>query len=392
MTREMAVWGSTLIRVMLAAVFFLYILPIAAFSLDYPFQVFQVLLLFSFFLLGALVAMRGLGRIPYIDYSNRFMVTPKAVYWVFAFYLVTNYSVIGNSIYALINNSFISFTYQNAVDRYENYEEVSNLTFFERVSVIGFLMSGSLSASVTHNKGRVHMMLFIMIIVESMQLARYGVLFVFVTYFIEYAIRNNRGLQLMPVRKIFKLGLYVIFSLSLIFLFSAYFRVAGRVDDVMATLLYKLGQYTIAMHEALLIWMSNYSDSYASTLGTNSLAGIYKIFGYKVDQGFYKLTDTSFGPTNIYSIFRGLLSDFGVIGTSVILLISGYTLAKYSKISMSFISFNLVRLIMLVTLFCLISPLNYFNCVVAVMMSGIIISGFNFGISRSILDREVGRL
>lgn len=375
----MALWGNTLSRIIVLAFLSLYVMPIMLFIFDYPFQVFQFILISSFFVIGLSVPAARLRHIPYIDYTDRFRVTPMAVYLIFLIYVTSNYGVILDTFNSIVSNNFVSFVYQNAVDRYESYEMVSNYSVFQRISVIGFLMSGSLVASVSDKRMQVHIMLFIMIIIESMQLARYGVLYVFVTYFIEYTIRNNRHLQLLKFRSLFKKGLYVISCLIAVFLFSAYYRVAGRVDDVLYVLVIKFAQYTIAMHEALLIWMADNSDSYATYFGSKSFAGVYKIFGFQTDQGFYKLTETSFGATNIYTTFRGLLSDFGVIGTASILLLSGYAISKYSKVNMTFITYNLVRFIMTMILFCLVSPMNYFNCVAAVIGSGIVIAGFNFG-------------
>lgn len=375
----MALWGSTLIRIIILAFLSLYLMPIMLFIFDYPFQVFQFILISSFFVIGLSLPAARLRHMPYIDYTDRFRVTPKAVYLIFLIYVTSNYGVILDTFNSIVSNNFVSFVYQNTLDRYESYEMVSNYSLFQRISVIGFLMSGSLVASVSDNRMQVHIMLFIMIIIESMQLARYGVLFVSVTYFVEYVIRNNRHLQLLKFRSLFKKGLYVVSCLIAVFLFSAYYRIAGRVDDVLDVLIIKFAQYTIAMHEALLIWMADNSDSYATYFGSNSFAGVYKIFGFHTEQGFYKLTKTSFGATNIYTTFRGLLSDFGVIGTASILFLAGYAISKYSKVNMTFISYNLVRFIMIMILFCLISPMNYFNCVAAVIGSGIAIAGINFG-------------
>lgn len=376
---KIALWGSTLSKIIALAFLFLYVAPIMIFTIDYPFQVFQFVLISSFFVIGLLAPATRLRHMPYIDYTDRFRVTPMAVYLIFLIYVTSNFGVILDMFNSIVSNNFISFVYQNAVDRYESFETVSNYTILQRISVIGFLMSGSLVASVSDKRIQVHILLFIMIFIESLQLARFGVLFVFVTYFVEYVIRNNRSLQLLKFWSLLKTGLYATSCLIAIFWFSAYFRIAGRVDDVSAVLIIKFAQYTIAMHEALLIWMASNSDSYATYFGSNSFAGVFKIFGFHTDQGFYKLTETSFGATNIYTTIRGLLSDFGVVGTSSILFFSGFTIYKYSKVNMTFISYNLVRLIITMILFCLISPMNYFNCVAASIGSGVIIAGFNFG-------------
>tara|TARA_X000000950_G_scaffold288894_1_gene408161 strand:+ start:12246 stop:13208 length:963 start_codon:yes stop_codon:yes gene_type:complete len=310
-----------------------------------------------------------------VDYSERFTIKAEVFYLFVFIFLIAKASIILNAASSLISGEFVQFAYNNAINRYENFEEVSQVSLLERIGTIVFLMSGSLCASIQKKKFLAHCLLLFMILVSSVELSRLGVLFVFVTYFIEFIIRNNKSLQLTSNFKLLKIGAQIMFGLLLIFIFSAYFRISSNHDDVIGILLLKLAVYTIAMYEAVLIWMSSNIESYFSTFGTQTFAGIYKILGLSFDQGFYASVDTRFGTTNIYTNLRGFFSDFGIIGTSFIFFIFGYILSWYSKNNMSFFSYFIVRLFLLMSIFMLYSPMIFFNIVVAFLFSGILIAG-----------------
>jgi oligosaccharide repeat unit polymerase len=77
---------------------------------------------------------------------------------------------------------------------------------------------------------------------------------------------------------------------------------------------------------AFTIWFSNYSLSQDLSLGLNTFAAPMEILGLtERASGFYK-DFISIGPsvTNIYSAFRGIVSDFGLIGSLIFLGFFGY--------------------------------------------------------------------
>lgn len=350
---------------------FLYFLPPFIFiGLNYSFQLFQIFVLNLTFLLGLVSAMIVTKNIKKsCDYQKFYIIDPKYFYLLFIVYMITKFSLIIDVFSNLVNGSYIEYSYNRALSRYEG-EELKSEDFFQRIGTLAFLMSGSIAASVVESKNKILLMLLFMIFIESSGLARLGVLIVFITYIIEITIRNNHKIQTTKIYKLFGQALILFSALSIIFLYSAYFRVYFK-DDVVNILLYKLGIYTISMYEALMQWMS--ANDFGNGLGTNTLAGIYKIFGYKTEQGFYELVDTSFGPTNIYTNLRGLLSDFGFLGSSVILFISGFMISYYSKARMTLPSYLIVRIMLFLMVFNLFSPFIHFNTFASFMLSGVLI-------------------
>ena len=363
-----------MIRIIVAVLLTLYVFPYSLFFYDYPFQIFQIYLVCLFFTLGLAYANFQSRSLYYINYSDRFTIKPELFYLFFFVFLIAKASVILDASSSLISGEFAQYAYNKAIDRYENLEEAGQ-TPLERIGAIIFLMSGSLCASIHKKKFLAHCFLFFMILVSSVELARTGVLFVFATYFIEFIIRNNKSLQLSSNLRLFKIGIQILFALLLIYLFSAYFRISSSSNDVMGIILLKLLVYTFGMYEAVLMWMSSNIESYFSSYGTKTFAGIYKILGLSFEQGFYTPIDTRFGTTNIYTNMRGFFSDFGIIGTSLIFFIFGYVLSWYSKNDMSFFSYLIVRLFLLMLVFMIYSPMIFFNTFVAFILSGILIAG-----------------
>jgi oligosaccharide repeat unit polymerase len=364
-----------MLKIILYAFFILYILPQFLFIVKYPFEVIQVLTIAAFFLLGALFAQLKVSNLSYLDYSDRFALQPKVFYLIFLFYMITRAEAVNDIVTHLISGEFMSYALNNAVQRYTNFDEVSQQSIIQRFGTISFLMSGSLAASIKTERRKVHMLLILMILIESASLARLGVLVVFVTYFVEFVIRHNVRLQKLPLMRLGVIAFFLVVILAAIFLFSAYGRVSDKDDGILEILLMKLGVYTIAMYEALLLWMQTNSDQYGSTYGLGSFAGAFKILGFEFEQGFYKPIDTSHGVTNIYTNIRGFLSDFGLVGSCILMFIFGFIVSLYSKKSMSFFSYNAVRLIMIMLLFCLFSPFIHFNTLFAFILSGFLVAG-----------------
>lgn len=372
-----------MLRIILYAVSILYVFPQFFLINNYPFEVLQLLTIFAFFYLGVFFAQYRTSALNYKNYSNRFAVKPNVFYVVFLVYAFSKLGVISDIFTSLSSGEFMSYALNNAIQRYTDFEYSSQQSIFQRLGTICFLMSGSLAASTQTKRLLIHALLFLMIMVESVNLARLGVLIVFVTYFVEYGIRHNVTLQELSYVKLARMTIFLVISLAAIFLFSAYGRVSDKDDGILEILLMKLGVYTIAMYEALVLWMQTSSDQYGSTYGMGSFAGAFKLAGVEFEQGFYKTVDTIYGSTNIYTNVRGFLSDFGLLGSCILMWVFGFIVSFYSKKNMSFYSYNIVRLILTMLLFCLFSPFIHFNTFIAFLLSGVLIAGVKLPLART---------
>ena len=277
-----------MLKVSLYIIFILYALPQFFLIADYPFEAIQVLTIVAFFFVGVFFAQYQVASLSFVDYSNRFVVKPKVFFLIFIVYVISKLGFISDIVTNLVTGEFMSFALNNAVQRYENFEVASQQSILERIGLIAFLMSGSIVASIKTQRLKIHVLLGIMILVESAMLARLGILIVFVTYFVEFVIRNNVRIQKLSFKGTVQIGIALFTMLAMIFLFSAYGRISDKEDGILEILLMKFYVYTIAMYEALLIWMQSNADQYASTNGSASFAGVFKVFGVEFEQGFVR--------------------------------------------------------------------------------------------------------
>lgn len=343
----------------LSVFLFIYFFPILFVYMDQrEFEFLQLQVILFSYITGAIFAYIYVKDLKPVD-NGRFYIDSRILYILFALYVIAKYSTILSALGATINGNFTSFAMERTIDRYENFSEVSKQTFLERLGTISFLSFGSFLGAVRNTRKKHILMFILMIFVESVSLARLGVLLSFVGFVIEKIIRKSREIEKLNLMRLIRLYSVIAIILLIIFSFSAYFRVSSK-DNAIEIVVYKLGVYTVAMYEALMHWMYSQYD-YNIDLGYNSFASIYKIFGIEFEQGFYDLTATTFGPTNIYTSIRGYLSDFGLLGTSFLFLAFGFFPILYSRVRLNYYKYIFLRFILWNFVFVLISPFNYFN-------------------------------
>ena len=141
---------------------------------------------------------------------------------------------------------------------------------------------------------------------------------------ISYAKRID--FQNIAYPKLMIFGAKITFFMLLIFYFSAYFRLSDNAD-VEALLIEKTYVYFIGPHESFSTWLSRSHESLFTSYGYNTFTSVFKLLGVSTQQGHYdKFLDSQ---TNIFLLYRGLLQDFGLILTGVIVIGLSY-LANYS--------------------------------------------------------------
>lgn len=355
----------------------IYMFPLTSIYQDvYMFEFFQVfIILISFFLGGYLFNQINNKKeiYNYIEYKS---TSYKILLFLFIFYIFLKIDYIFEIIQHLLAGDYGNWALQNAIDRYD---QVADKGIGDKLGMIFFITYSFLLAGYSSNNKIIFYMLFVILIfIESSDLARAGVLIALTAYFTEFLIRKNHYFQTQSILTYIKFFVIFVFVAGLIFFFSAYFRVAGK-DDIFDILMMKLSIYTIAMYEALLIWMHN-TDEYFTTYGYATFTSIYKIFGINVPQGFYTLVETSYGSTNIYSNLRGLLTDFGFIFTVCLFFVFGFSIKYYTYNKMNLYAYFFIRATLFFLLFILISPFMFFTVFAAVVFSWIL--GMEFTIKK----------
>lgn len=360
-----------------ATIIALYLIPSITLIGIYPFEATQVIVVSLFWLLGYL-SVFSLRKFKSGAIKNGSHNLPSSYFFlVFIIYTIAKIDTISVAAQSLTTGNIVNFMYQNAVARYENFSEVSTLGLIDRAGTVSFLMSGFIFANLKQLSKLSIFCFLLMILIDSLSLARFGALFVFVSYVFEKVRINTDTITNARFSELFKYSFILTIFLIAIFGFSAYFRIAGRVDNIFDVLLMKFTTYTIAMYEALLIWMSQ-QEYYISTFGKGTLAGPLKMFGLTVEQGFYGLQITRFGNTNIYTNMRGLLSDFGLVGTCLVMYAGGLITSAYSVANRGPVMEFLVRFYGVFIMFVIFSPYIFFNTFVAVLCVSILFLSKNF--------------
>lgn len=316
------------------------------------------------FAAGGLVARRGhVSR-------EQFLVVPAwKLSGVVIVYLLVRYPLIGQVLSHLLSGTYAHWAQSNAFARYSGEAVVGLRDKLASVLLVtyGFLLGGASG----RRPWKFWIFYALMITIETSGLARSGVLLSLSAFFVEYVIRNNRKLGLISFMAYLpKVGAASIF-LVFVFSFSAIMRVYDE-SEIISIISTKVSSYTIAIYQALLIWMGG-EDGFWGGYGQNSFASVYKIFGYEVKQGFYDPVLTSFGYTNIFTSIRGLLSDFGVVGAAMFYFMAGVVVAFYAKAPMGKFRYLGVRFVLFFLFFPLYSPFIFTSVLLAFCLSALII-------------------
>lgn len=147
-----------------------------------------------------------------------------------------------------------------------------------------------------------------------------GMIACVILFFVGYlvaSIRKNGGFKLTH-REILT-SLFTIGLILLLLVFSMFLRIGKYNDSVVSVVLSKLEYYSFGHVAAFDNWFDNHFLHSELMLGQQTFIGIVRYFtdASRV-QGVF--TDNYIGPelrTNIYTYFRGLYSDFGLLGTIV---------------------------------------------------------------------------
>ena len=337
---------------------------------EYFFEWVQIALIIAAFFLGSWLMKVERKQTKPVDNSGFYVPKLTALIAVLLMYLSIRSQLIAEVIIHLYAGDYASWALGSAIDRYESNEDKG--WAFKLGTILFLVYAFLLGAYGARRKaGYLYGALALMIFVESSGLARAGVLLAITALLVELLIRKNKTLIDMRTVSYVKISLLVFLGLLAIFLFSAYFRVADK-DDVLSILIDKAQSYTVAMYQALLIWMRD-TDAYGSGLGYFTFTAIYKMMGVEVVQGFYAPVTTEYGVTNIYTSLRGFLSDFGMALTVAVFFMFGAILAYYSYVRMRFSGYMSVRAILYILIFNLYSPFLFTTVFAAFVISGILI-------------------
>lgn len=140
----------------------------------------------------------------------------------------------------------------------------------------------------------------------------------------------------LSFNKILRLSVGAVFFLGILFL-SMMFRI-GRLDGRTAEVVsQKYVAYSMGHLPAFDNWYDSYNEiSFPHTYGAKTFYGVSNYLGIlKRKQGLFSeftIINKEGGGTNVYSIFRLLVEDFGTVGCCVFMLLVGFFMQYVYKL------------------------------------------------------------
>lgn len=174
-------------------------------------------------------------------------------------------------------------------------------------------------------------------------------LMLFASGFLVSKYERDKYIAIVNVRTV----LFVILAGTLFFVLM-FIIMCIRVGDFSSATLYaiknKLIEYALGQMEAFEIWFSrNLYDSEKLELGANTFMSIADKVGLKTrNQGVYGLIEGA--SSNIFTAYRGIITDFGAFGGLLFYLALGYLAGFFERVVCSCFS-PIGRTILMATLF-----------------------------------------
>ena len=292
-----------------------------------------ILLLNFFFVLGAIILpMKSTNQQTQRNLANKRVKKILVVLFFFA---------LGNPIMAILQNGFDLTSFFSIESMLEmgsemsesRYAETQNVTFLSQILLVFMYLAalyGGYCFALYKNRFLCILNIFPSIVVALTQGVKMAVmtsLFLFLIGFIVSTISNGIKIQINK-RKILYSAIGTL-TFSLLLYFTMMVRI-GKIDDEAITIVnQKIASYTIGHLPCFDIWFSK-NELSNKHYGTRTFYAISNTLGIeKREQGIYQDRvyfgkDDFEGESNVYTTFRPLVEDFGIVGGLIFIFCLGY--------------------------------------------------------------------
>ena len=323
-------------------IFYFFLLPfIFLFDLEnLNLEYFFILSIFLFFLFGLNLRLNERTRVETFNYSV-LNIQHFFLFLFFSLYFV-DFQTHFETLISIYNGEYFEAGIEKSIIRYTYETKPTVLSQFSTIFYFCFCFTlGVILSNVNKYKFLFIILWLILAIFETSTLSRAS-LVLGITGIATTFIYNFR--YEFPKISILKIHLYlslILLTLFGVFSISAFGRVSNS-ENAFNIVLEKLSSYTIAMYEALLLWLQEFNFS-SFKFGVNTFTFIPKLVGIKFESGFYLPIDTKFGETNIYTFVRGIIEDFSFFSLFIFLIFGFQINLLDSKLNSSkfFLVFNL---------------------------------------------------
>lgn len=272
---------------------------------------------------------------------------------------------------AEMNNSF-------AVSRYSGGSAENAITQVLNIAVYGSAIIGGFAYNFAKNKRQKRLSIFSLLpaflitISVNTKATMIGAALLYLTgYFVSYYTLHKRGVS-VSIKGILYI-LVILFAFLAFMIFSMTLRIGQINERTFSIVMRKLVIYMFGNIQTFDVWVSNYANSLDYTNGGMTFFGISSSLGIlnRVQGVYTSLMGTS---SNVYTAFRGIITDFGMVGGTIALTV----IAVFSGASEEYIRLkNGISVISITILSCtfffmtygfIISPWTYMSYILAMVL------------------------
>ena len=358
-------------KIIVISVFFGFTVPFIFLTPYFDFYLVLLLILVS----GCICYSILLGTFIYPNIKTReyTYISPPSILLVsiFIIYVVMRVDLVVGFYSALINGSVLSFVMEQTQDRYGRTSGPGLV--FQLGTISFFIFCGLFGRFSAVNKvKKIYMLLILFFIagIEMSQSGRAGFIMGGAFLCSQYIISNKFNFNKLSYSKVITVVSLLLLFLLMLLAVVQFSRISHR-SDAIYIVLSKLPGYTIRPHASLAQWLLD-NKSFDYLLGFNTFGAIGKHLGLLPNiDGFYLQVTSPIGTTNIFTVLRSTLNDFGFLGFSILSFYLGLLMYKWSYVRINYFQYVASSVILLLFLFPFISVFSYTTFLIsfAVVMS-----------------------
>lgn len=253
--------------------------------------------------------------------------------FIFLMYIFLKFDYVFSMVTNIVNGTWREWAYDNAIKRYNSNHDYG--IYFQLGTSMFFVLSWLLPL-VKRKNVLIYVIYIFTLLVEISGLAKLSVIVGFIFLIFGYTLRQSSNVKWKMMWRYSLMLLLVGF----IFLFIIQFLRVSHEDGALRTVLFKkIPVYTLAHYYALDIWYSSAELVMPSSFNYFTFTSFYKLFGDTMRQGMFEFTLTDYGKTNVYTLFRVLLLDYGLFLTPMFFLFLGVCSGIFVNKKLNSISF-----------------------------------------------------
>lgn len=225
------------------------------------------------------------------------------------------------TILSIIEGDYFKLGLEKALARYSG---ESNFTLLEWItSSILFSISLCLGLSDPKNTKKWHSIFYLFLLMNSLSgLARASFLINIVLYLSGLLVRFSSKMKSFSIMKTLLLFVSLALFAFLVYAIPQYGRVHKK-ENATEIVIKRISDYSISTYYAFSEYIKDFSK-FKTTKEFKTLGALSKIMGVEKKQGTYEPIYFQGSRTNLFTTFRGLVEDFGILIFPVLIIMFYY--------------------------------------------------------------------